>query len=74
MLDVQAVELGAGSGQHDQRVRSHTMAVGKLEEGQPRTGVTDQLQKTEIQQDWGRGGYDQQEKETNDWHRSTARL
>lgn len=56
VLKVQAVELGAGSGQRDEGVGSHAVAIGKLEEGEARTGFTDQLQETESGRDPGEGG------------------
>lgn len=49
VLYVQAVELGAGLGQHDQSVGGHAVAVRKLEEGEPRTALANQLWKTEHQ-------------------------
>lgn len=73
MLYVQAVELRAGSGYHSQSVRGHTVAVGKLEEGEPRTGLAYQLSKTKVQWNWGRAGQaTATRKETRGWHRSVA--
>lgn len=57
MMQVQAVELAAGFRYHDQSFGSHTVAVRKLEEGEPRAGLANQLeQERERERIWGCGG------------------